>query len=278
MTHFWEIASELKNNSTSFVVITVISSKGSAPQDPGAKAIVTEAGLHWGTIGGGKVEAKAINYSLNLLAKSCNSEPELITWNLQKDIGMSCGGEITYLFETNYSVTWSIAIFGAGHVSQALCRLLVNLNCHITCIDSRPDWLAKLPTSNNLKKIMLDDPKSILPSLNKNYYFVVMTQGHTTDLPILKELFSLYPKAPYIGTIGSKIKGLKLKKELQQFGIAENDIKKFHCPIGLSMGSNHPYEIAVSVSAQLLQVRDQWISLTSETELKLFAPNLTEML
>ena len=278
MNHLWEIASELKNNSMSFVVITVLSSRGSAPQDPGAKAIVTEKGLHWGTVGGGKVEAKAIEYSLKLLAKSSSSEPELVTWNLQKDIGMSCGGEITYLFETNYSVVWPIAIFGAGHVSQALCRLLVNLNCHITCIDSRADWLEKLPNSIHLKKVLLDDPKSILPHLNKNYFFVVMTQGHAVDLPILKELFSLYPKAPYIGTIGSQIKGLKLKKELQQFGIAENDLKKFHCPIGLSIGSNHPFEIAVSVSAQLLQVRDQWISLTLETESKSFEPNLTEML
>lgn len=256
MSTFWSKALELQNSAMSFVVVTVIGSRGSAPQDAGAKAIILEDGLHWGTVGGGKVEAKAIVHSKNLLREK-KHEPEIVTWNLQKDIGMSCGGEITYLFEIHHYATWPIVIFGAGHVAQALVRTLLNLSCQITCIDHRQEWLDKLPETFNLKKIYNADPSTVVPSLHKNCYFVVMTQGHAMDLPILKQLFTLFPDAPFIGNIGSRIKGLKLRKELIDFGIKEDQLKDFHCPVGLPLGQNHPYEIAISVSGQLIQVRDQ---------------------
>lgn len=265
MKTYWDVAFDLKNATQSFVVVTVIGSRGSAPQDAGAKAIVVEKGLHWGTVGGGRVEAKAIVYSQELL-KTDKIIPELITWNLQKDIGMSCGGEITYLFEVHRYITWPIVVFGAGHVAQALIRVLLNLNCQVTCIDNRIEWLDKLPESSNLKKIHSEDPPSVVETLNKNSYFVIMTQGHAMDLPILKKLFTVFPDAPYIGNMGSKIKGLKLRKELQEFGLKEEALKDFHCPIGIPLGQNHPYEIAISISGQLIQVRDQVNDLPSLTK------------
>jgi xanthine dehydrogenase accessory factor len=255
---YWDAAFELQNQSTPFVVVTVIGSRGSAPQDAGAKAIVVQTGLYWGTVGGGKVEARAIEHAKYWLAQEDTlNEPQLITWNLQKDIGMSCGGEITYLFEIHRVITWPIVIFGAGHVAQALVRVLMNLSCQITCVDPRMEWLDKLPQSPKIKKIHADNPEKAVSVLHKNCFFVVMTQGHAVDLPILKELFTQFPEAPFIGNIGSKVKGMKLRKELIEFGIAEEKLKNFKCPVGFLIGKNHPYEIAISVSAQLLEVRDQ---------------------
>lgn len=256
MKTYWDVAFELQNSAQSFVVVTVIGSRGSAPQDAGAKAIITENGLYWGTVGGGKVEARAILHGKEMIREK-KATPDLVTWNLQKDIGMSCGGEITYLFEIHRYNTWPIVIFGAGHVSQALIRVLINLNCQITCIDNRTEWLDKLPENINLKKIQAEDPSKIVETLNKNSFFVIMTQGHAMDLPILKELYTRFPDAPFVGNIGSKVKGLRLRKELKEFGLSEETLKDFHCPIGFPLGQNHPYEIAVSVSAQLIQERDR---------------------
>ncbi len=278
MSSFWQSAEQLKNNGESFVVVTVIKTLGSAPQDAGAKAIVTKVGLHFGTVGGGKVEARAISHAQQILALRQNCDPQLVTWNLQRDIGMTCGGEITYLFEFNNLSAWKIAVFGAGHVSQALCRLLINLNCQITCIDSRPEWIEKLPQAANLKTQLIDDPVAAAAELSADHYFVVMTQGHATDMPILKALYSNYPQAPFIGAIGSQLKGRKLKKDLHEYGITEDILKKFQCPIGLNIGTNHPYEIAISVSAQLLQRRDQQLLLILETDLKFSESTLSEML
>ena len=58
---------------------------------------------------------------------------------------MTCGGTVSLFFESRNVTDWRIAVFGAGHVTQALARVLVQLPCRLTCIDPRDDWLAQLP-------------------------------------------------------------------------------------------------------------------------------------
>ena len=85
MNSVFEVAHRLEQENVDFVVITLVSGRGHIPQDPGAKAIVTSRGLHYGTVGGGKVEARAILHAQSLLEKRQQS-PETTTWNLQRDI------------------------------------------------------------------------------------------------------------------------------------------------------------------------------------------------
>ena len=136
-----------------FVMITLIDVRGSAPQIIGAKALVTDHGIETGTIGGGKIEAAAIRRAQQLLAEPDGTNCEFVTWNLQSDIGMTCGGEVKLFFEVCGSSGWSIAVFGAGHIAQSLIPMLVQLNCRVTCFDSRPDWLAKLPSHPKLRTV-----------------------------------------------------------------------------------------------------------------------------
>jgi len=81
--------------------------------------------------------------------------------------------------------------------------------------------------------------------------------GHAHDVPILAEIAKHAPDCPYVGVIGSEIKGQKIKKELGEMGISNAFIQKLRVPMGLPFGSNHPYEIAISIVAELLQVRDK---------------------
>lgn len=255
MSEFWRIAGDLQENGRAFVVVTVVGERGHVPQDPGAKAIITEEGLHFGTVGGGKVEARAIVYAKELLAAKQTS-PQLVTWNLQRDIGMTCGGEVTYLFETHGARTWQIVVFGAGHVAQSLTRVLMNLDCHVTCIDSRVDWLEKLPKSPKLSVMHAEEPATLVKNFSENHFFVSVTKGHGTDLPILEELSRTFPNAHYVGAIGSPLKADRLRRDLAAKNVPANWIEKLRCPIGLPFGSNHPGEIAVSIVAQLLTVKD----------------------
>lgn len=252
--NIWEACQKLTDSSESFVIVTLTSSIGSAPQDPGAKMIVTRTGHHYGTVGGGKVELSAIQKAQNILKNKNQSPPEVITWNLQKDIGMTCGGEVTFLFEHYPQTQWPIVIFGAGHVAQALTRILKNLNCQVTCIDSRSEWLEKL---EGIKGIHHPSPKDLIPELDPRSFFISMTMGHAHDVPILAEIARYAPNCPYVGVIGSKIKGIKIKEELQSLGASKEFISKLRIPIGLNIGSNHPYEIAISIVAELLEVRDK---------------------
>lgn len=249
----WNKILELKESNQSFVMVTQIDARGSSPQDVGAKMLVTASGLFFGTVGGGKVEMAAIKKSQAILESNSPQLPLTIKWNLQTDIGMSCGGEVTFLFEHFPATTWPIVIFGAGHVGQALTRILSKLDCQVTCIDSRKEWVEKL---ENVKAIHHPNPKDVVKDLNPQSYFLCMTMGHAHDVPILHEIAKLAPNCPYVGVIGSEVKGMKIKKELKEMGVSENFIQKLRVPIGLPFGTNHPYEIAISISAELLQVRD----------------------
>lgn len=252
--NLWKECFELNEKNESFVVVTMTNARGSSPQDPGAKILVTKNGLFAGTVGGGKVEMAAIKKAQAILDSNSQLSPELVTWNLQKDIGMSCGGEVTFLFEHFMFTHWPIVIFGAGHIAQALTRLLSKLNCHVTCVDSREEWIAKLEGVNSLYH---PRPKDTVGSFNPKSFFMCMTMGHAHDIPILVEIAKHAPDCPYVGVIGSDVKGIKIKNELAELGIEKSFIQKLRVPMGLPLGKNHPYEIAVSITAELLQVRDK---------------------
>lgn len=260
----FEVCQKLIEEGLSFVMVTQTGVRGSAPQDPGAKMIVTRVGLHFGTVGGGKVEAAAIKKAQAILEKTQTHPPEHVSWNLQKDIGMSCGGEASFLFEHFPSRHWPVVIFGAGHVAQALTRTLSKLNCSVSCIDSRAEWVEKL---EGVKAIHHPSPKDIVKDFDPNSFFISMTMGHAHDVPILYEIFRHAPCCPYVGVIGSEVKGIKIKKELKELGVSDDFLSKLRVPMGLPIGTNHPYEIAISIAAELLKVRDDPSSLRRRSEI-----------
>lgn len=252
-----------------FVVLTLASVKGSAPQVAGAKAIVSAAGLEAGTVGGGRIEAKAVAHAQELLRAKNQRRCEMVQWNLIRDVGMTCGGLIHLMFEVYAAPAWEIAVFGAGHVAQEVIPLLCRLDCRVTCVDDREEWLARLPELGNLVKIHHTNPLELADSFPENAFFILMTRGHATDLAILAEILRRRD-APYIGVLGSARKSLTLRKDLQDLGFSEEKSSRFFCPIGLTFGNNSPAEIAISVAAQLLEQRD--LAVASRVKLTVSAP------
>ncbi len=255
MPGFFESLSELMAGGTPLVTVTVVDTMGSVPQDRGAKMIVTNAGLHSGTVGGGKVETKAIAEAQQMLRGEIDGKTRFASWNLNKDVGMTCGGIVKLYFEAFNVPRWNIVVFGAGHISQALNSILVNLDCSITCIDPRQEWLDKLPQSPKLKRVLTSDMPSMVKTLPDDAFVVLMTMGHTTDKPILLEILRTRT-FPYLGVIGSDSKAIILKRDIAEAGLPKELESAFFCPVGLDLGTNHPYEIAVSIVAQMMQVRD----------------------
>jgi xanthine dehydrogenase accessory factor len=255
MIHWPSQVQSFLDQGEAIVLVTLIEISGSAPQELGAKIIVTEAGLVSGTVGGGKVEYKAIQKSLELLKMSNAAHCELVEWHLRRDVGMTCGGLVKFLFEVYRPQAWKIAVFGAGHIAQELVPLLCKLDAHVTCVESREEWLSKLKDQNNLCKILSEDLKSQVGLLGEDTYYVIMTMGHASDSPVLTEVLTRY-SPPFVGVIGSASKAAVLKKDLREAHISEEKIKSFFCPMGLPIGKSTPIEIAISVSAQLIQVRD----------------------
>jgi len=242
---------------TSFVCVTLVDIKGSTPRSQGGRMLVTESGLYYGTIGGGLVEAKALEFSQELLEENGLSEQtKFIQWNLNRDIGMSCGGSVKLFFERFNTNPWQIMIFGAGHVAQALIPLLLTLDSQLTCYDTRREWLDKLPESPKLNKLCVENLEDNVKQTSEKAFVLIMTHGHRSDFYVLKK-FLEHRIQPFLGVIGSRSKAATLKKELKKEGLEQKQIEKIFCPIGFSFGGNHPQEIAVSIAAQLLYERDK---------------------
>jgi xanthine dehydrogenase accessory factor len=253
MSTYFEAVLDLYKSGRPFVSVTIVDSQGSVPQDIGSKMLVTNEGLFFGTVGGGKVEKRAIEECLAMLTGE-QAVTQFVSWALDKDIGMTCGGSLKLYFETHNVDVWNIVVFGAGHISCALMDILVKLNCRLTCYDSRQEWLDKLPQASNLTKICLDSLPEAVPNLAPGSFVLLITMGHATDSPILVEIMKT-SKFPYLGVIGSKAKRQRLIQDLKAAGI-NSGYEQFYCPIGLGIGSNHPQEIAVSIAAQLIEQKD----------------------
>lgn len=254
MPTFLEALNDLLAAEVPLVTVTVVDVVGSVPQDRGAKMIVTADGLAHGTVGGGKVETKAIAEAKAMLQGG--DATRFVQWNLQRDVGMTCGGAVKLYFESHNVGRWRIWVFGAGHVANALVNLLVHLDCHVTCVDPRQEWLDKLPESPKLARVRADDMPSLVKTIPDDAFVVLMTMGHTTDKPILLEILRTRT-FPYIGVIGSDAKAAVLRRDIRQAGLPEEAGRRYFCPIGLDLGSNHPYEIALSAAAQMVRIRDE---------------------
>lgn len=239
-----------------FATVTLIEIRGSAPQIVGAKAIITASGLDSGTVGGGKIEAAAIEHAQQQLASNDGVSNEFCTWNLQTDIGMTCGGEVKLFFEYHCRQAWPIAVFGAGHVAQVLIPMLLQLHCQVTCIDARDNWLDRLPDHPKLIRRRESEPRTAVAGMPPKTFFVLMSKGHATDMPVLAEILQTR-EAPYVGVIGSPQKASILRRELTACGIPQDRLHRFICPIGLPLGNNTPAEISISIVAQLIQKRDE---------------------
>lgn len=251
---FFEELSRLVESGEPFVAVTVVDTMGSTPQDRGSKMLVTAAGRVHGTVGGGKIEVRSIEEAQQLLADPAAPKTRFHQWSLEKDIGMTCGGIVRVYFEAFNVTRWNIVVFGAGHVASELIAVLSRLDCRITCIDPRQEWLDRLVDSPRLTKVLTSDMPAEVAKIPEGSFVVLMTMGHTTDRPILLEILRTR-KFPYLGVIGSNAKAKRLRKDVIDAGLEEELTRAFLCPVGLELGSNHPAEIAISVAAQMMQAR-----------------------
>jgi xanthine dehydrogenase accessory factor len=259
MQSYYQVLQDYLDQGVPCVSITQVHTLGSAPQNIGAKMIVGTQDRLWGTIGGGKIENHCIAHAQQLLRQHQSHDYQV--WNLQTDIGMTCGGVSHFFFEAHHSQPWTVAVFGAGHVAQALIPILCTLPCQVLCFDSRADWIDRLPRhprlTTNLSATLSEDAKN----LPHHAFVLSITMGHAHDVPVLDALLHIQsedPEAfPYMGVIGSAAKAGAIRRDLKKRGHSAEALASLICPVGLPLGSNLPAEIAISISAQLLQYRDR---------------------
>lgn len=209
--------------------------------------------LVFGTIGGGNLELQAIEHCAELL-KLGKPASESVAYPLSEKVGQCCGGEVTLFFETFPWTRRRIAIFGAGHVAQAIGGLASYLSADLVLIDPRQESEIRpaLPLERAYDLVCVDAPEHELDELSDDTLVLIMTHSHALDLEIVAR--AIKREFPYIGLIGSERKWQRFQKRLEQRGFTSAEIARVRCPIGVSKPSKEPTAIAISVAAELLEV------------------------
>jgi len=149
----------------------------------------------------------------------------------------------------------SVYIFGAGHVSQQLAPLAVLVGFHTVVLDDRREFASRERFPNADEVIVLDSFQRALDGLeiDADSYLVIVSRGHAHDQTVLRQ--ALKTDAGYIGMIGSRRKRDAVYANLEKEGYSRLDFDRVFSPIGLAIGAETPEEIAVSIVAELIQVR-----------------------
>jgi xanthine dehydrogenase accessory protein XdhC len=244
------------------VLVTVMSVRGHAPREAGAKMVVAADNV-WSTVGGGNLEALAVERSRAMIAAEA-VEPEVIEVALSDKAPYQhgvqcCGGEVKLLLEP-LPVVPSVAIFGIGHVGLELARILARHDIELHLVDSRPDQLtaerlsALDPSVANVHIHQVPVlPELVVGELPPGSHVLIMTHDHAEDAALCDAAIRNDQLAT-IGLIGSSAKWTRFRRKLGEDGNSEAAIDRIITPIGLpDLPGKEPAVIAVSVAAWLLE-------------------------
>jgi xanthine dehydrogenase accessory factor len=249
MDIFEEIVAAKKAN-IPVVLATVIESLGSAPREEGARMLIRADGSIVGTIGGGAIEKKIIDEAVTLMHAS---SPQLVKYEL-KDIGMSCGGGMSVFLEPLLPAP-QLIIFGAGHIGSILSQIGKLLDFSVTVVDNRPEFASRELLASADTVIAENYQQAIAAlTITDNTYMVILTHKHAHDFEVLEQV--IHKPFRYLGMIGSKTKVAQVFQQLRDKGVSEDIIKKIRSPIGISIGAHTPGEIAISIAAEMVAIRN----------------------
>jgi len=239
-------AASLASEGARFVLCTVVGAQGRTPRNMGARMIVFPDGRIEGSIGGGGVELLATE-AATVRIKSRDTGVEKFV--LSEEAGQCCGGVMEVYFEC-HGFEHRCVLFGAGHVAEALVPMLTPSSLDVIVVDHRSEWnnAERYPSARRV--MSYEEGVSLAIERTESTIACVLTCSHDTDLDILVGLLQSPPA--FVGLIGSSSKRAGFAGRLTARGIAENDIARIHCPIGLGDMGKEPTLVAVSIAGQVL--------------------------
>jgi xanthine dehydrogenase accessory factor len=249
------------------VWVTVASAQGSVPRDAGTwMAVFADAVV--GTIGGGHVEFQAIALARRRLAGETGEA--VVRFALGPSLGQCCGGVMFLRFERVDAASvpglrarlaqqhLPLALFGGGHVGQALVEVLARLPFAVRWIDSRDSVFPAQPPD----RVVCEHSapvQSAVDDLVAGSHVLIMSFSHAEDLDIVQACLRRLRRVddlPYVGLIGSRTKWATFRHRLQERGFGDDELARVTCPIGIAgVPGKEPGVIAIAVAAQLLQFR-----------------------
>jgi xanthine dehydrogenase accessory factor len=224
--------------------------------------VVTAGGAE-GTIGGGNLEAAAIDRArehLDPAAPPTRLETVALSDRAPHEYGLQCcGGEVTLLFE-RLPVVPAVAIFGVGHVGLELARILARQELDLHLVDTRAEQLsdqrlavlADAVAQVHVHRVPLL-PEVVLDELPRGCHVLIMTHDHAEDVALCDAVLRR-DDVGWVGLIGSAGKWARFRRRLAADGHDPDAVARITTPIGLpEITGKEPATIALSVAADLLR-------------------------
>lgn len=244
---------DLERDNGAGALCTIVRSRGSTPRHVTSKMLVYPDGHILGTVGGGEVESRVISEALKAMA---DQRPRLLEYNMtdpaRGDPGV-CGGQLEIYVEPIIPKS-VLVVVGVGHVGKAVAHLAKWLGYIVAVCDDRPEFCnpSAVPDADQFYPVPLEQLADKLP-INPWTYIVLTTRGMDVDVRGLPSL--LDTKAGYIGVIGSKRRWATTAKKLLEAGVPKGKLDQVHSPIGLEIHAETPEEIAVSIMAEIINLK-----------------------
>ncbi len=256
------------------ILVLVHQTQGSVPREAGTWMAVFARDV-LGTIGGGQLEWQAIHEARRRLSGGEAQDDAPTRHPLGPSLGQCCGGVVWLRFERVGSGDKDalstrlapgltpLALFGGGHVGQALVRVLSTLPYAVTWIDSR-DGIFPPDVPAGVRCEHSDPVHAAVHDLASGAQVLIMSFSHAEDLDIVAACLRRLREQddlPFVGLIGSRTKWATFRRKLAQRGFADAEMDRITCPIGIpGIRGKEPEVIAVAVAAQLLAAREGALS------------------
>lgn len=232
-------------------LVIVTKSEGSTPAQVGKMMMVGIDGSFEGTVGGGKLEYDSIKLAVECIS---GEKDMAFTFDLEKDLKMNCGGYVEIFIKT-FKPEKTLFIIGGGHIGLSLDKYARLLKFKTVIVDNREE-IANTNRFPDAHKVILGDMKDECKKLktNTNSYIVITTHGHAHDEDALEGIIRKQYK--YLGVIGSRKKVDSMFSNLENKGVDRALIDGVYSPIGLNLGGNSPEEIALSIMAEIVMIKN----------------------
>lgn len=194
-----------------------------------------------------------------------SAKPQAVKAAAARTFGAVCGGHVSVFLEVVVPPD-KLLIVGGGHCGRALAEAASLLGFSITVVDDRAEFAQPheyaLPGVEEVLHLSSDFTE--LPQPDAHTFVALVSKGYISDEAALRRI--LDSPAAYIGMIGSKRKRETVFANLRASGLAEEKLARVCAPIGLNIGAETPAEIAVSILAQIIQVRAQRADSSSDED------------